>query len=152
MTNKKIKNNKTMAKKTPPALKAARLCREAEEQRLLAQQKDDEFEEDDDENEDNDYEEDEDEDQSIDESRGNLLTITLMFHGLLNVFHRVAVNPIVLHSSVPLCCIKSRRGKCTLSHLLCIHNHMLYRLNHSIVLVQSIPYRIHKISHWSGYM
>ena len=44
MTNKKIKNNKTMAKKTPPALKAARLRREAEEQRL-AQQKDDEFEE-----------------------------------------------------------------------------------------------------------
>ena len=109
-----------MAKKTPPALKAARLRREAEEQRLLAQQKDDEFEEDDDENEDNDYEEDEeDEDQSIDESRGNLLTsITLMFPGLLNVFHRVAVNPIVLHSSVPLCCIQSRRGKCTLSHLL----------------------------------
>ena len=144
-----------MAKKTPPALKASRLRREAEEHRLLAQQKDDEFEEDDDEdeNEDNDYEEDEDEDQSIDESRGNLLTITLMFHGcLLNVFHHVAVNPIVLHSSVPLCCIKSRRGKCTLSHLLCIHNHMLYRLNHSIVLVQSIPYRIHKISHWSGYM
>jgi len=33
-----------MAKKTPPALKAARLRREAEEQRL-AQQKDDEFEE-----------------------------------------------------------------------------------------------------------
>ena len=91
-----------MAKKTPPALKAARLRREAEEHRLLAQQKDDEFEEDDDdENEDNDYEEDEDEDQSIDESRGNLLTITLMFPGLLNVFHRVAVNPIVLHSSVP---------------------------------------------------
>jgi len=90
-----------MAKKTPPALKAARLRREAEEQRLLAQQKDDKFEEDDDENEDNDYEEDEDEDQSIDESRGNLLTITLMFPGLLNVFHRVAVNPIVLHSSVP---------------------------------------------------
>ena len=130
MTNKKIKNNKTMAKKTPPALKAACLRREAEEQRLLAQQKDDEFEEDDDEdeNEDNDYEEDEDEDQSIDESRGNLLTITLMFPGLLNVFHRVAVNPIVLHSSVPLCCIQSRRGKCTLSHLLYIHNHMLYRL------------------------
>ena len=92
-----------MAKKTPPALKAAHLRREAEEQRLLAQQKHDEFEEDDDENEDNDYEEDEDEDQSIDESRGNLLTITLMFPGLLNVFHRVAVNPIVLHSSVPLC-------------------------------------------------
>jgi len=44
MTNKKIKNNETMAKKTPPALKAARLRREAEEQRL-AQQKDDEFEE-----------------------------------------------------------------------------------------------------------
>ena len=140
-----------MAKKTPPALNAARLRREAEEQRLLAQQKDDEFEEDDDENEDNDYEEDEDEDQSIDESRGNLLTITLMFPGLLNVFHRVAVNPIVLHSSVPLCCIQSRRGKCTLSHLLYIHNLMLYRLN-CIIVVQSIPYTLHRISHWSGYM
>ena len=142
-----------MAKKTPPALKAARLRREAEELRL-AQLKHDEFEEDDDENEDNDYEEDEDDDQSIDESRGNLLTITLMFPGLLNVLHRVEVNPIVLHSSVPLlCCIQSHRGKCTTqSDLLYIHNHMLYRLNHSIVLVQSIPYRIHKISHWSGYM